>query len=45
MRTATTTATEGAYELSVNYPGVARAGLDIPWQVTVKPSAVGSARS
>ena len=35
VRTATSTATEGAYELSVSYASIARAGLDVPWQVTV----------
>jgi hypothetical protein len=35
VRTSTSTATEGDYELSLDYASVARAGLDVPWQVTV----------
>jgi hypothetical protein len=35
VRTATSTATEGGYQLSISYASIARAGLDVPWQVTV----------
>ena len=35
VRSTTTTATGGDYELSVRYAAVARPGLDVPWQVTV----------
>jgi hypothetical protein len=34
-RTSSMTATEGDYELHLEYAGIARAGLDVPWQVTV----------
>lgn len=34
-RSATKTATEGDYTVSVQYARIARAGLDVPWQVTV----------
>lgn len=35
VRTATATAEGGGHRLSVTYASVARAGLDVPWQVTV----------
>ena len=35
VRTSSSTATEGDYELTLEYAGIARAGLDVPWQVTV----------
>lgn len=36
VRTTTTSATGGGYDLSVRHAAVARAGLDVPWQVTVR---------
>jgi hypothetical protein len=35
VHTSTATASRGGYSMSLRYPGVARAGLDIGWQVTV----------
>jgi hypothetical protein len=35
VRTTTNTATGGGYEVSVEYAWIARAGLDVPWTVTV----------
>lgn len=35
VRTGTSTASGNGYDLSVTYASVARAGLDVPWQVTV----------
>jgi hypothetical protein len=35
VHTSTATASRGGYYMSLRYPGVARAGLDIEWQVTV----------
>ena len=35
VRVAATTAVEGEYRLSLQHAGLARAGLDVPWQVTV----------
>lgn len=35
VRTATATASDNGYELDVTYASVARAGLDVPWRVTV----------
>lgn len=35
VRTGTAEATGDGYDLSVTYASVARAGLDVPWQVTV----------
>jgi hypothetical protein len=35
MRTATGSVDRGGYHLSLTYPRIARAGLDVPWQVTV----------
>jgi hypothetical protein len=35
VHTSTATASRGGYTMSLRYPGVARAGLDIEWQVTV----------
>jgi hypothetical protein len=34
--TATVRATSGGYELELTYASTARAGLDVPWQVTVR---------
>jgi hypothetical protein len=36
VRTATVSASSGGYELTVEYPRVARAGLDALWRVTVR---------
>lgn len=36
VRTSTTSATGGGYTVSVEYAWVARAGLDVPWTVTVE---------
>lgn len=35
VRRASTSASAGGYRLSLQYPRIARAGLDVPWQVTV----------
>lgn len=35
VRAATTSASADGYRLSLHYPRIARAGLDVPWQVTV----------
>ena len=35
VRSASTTATDGDYELTLEYADIARAGIDVPWQVTV----------
>lgn len=35
VRTATETADSGGWQLSLEHASVARAGLDVPWQVTV----------
>jgi hypothetical protein len=35
VHTSTATASRDGYSMSLRYPGVARAGLDIEWQVTV----------
>jgi hypothetical protein len=35
VHTSTATASRGGYTMSLRYPGIARAGLDIEWQVTV----------
>jgi hypothetical protein len=35
VRTSTSTATDGDYELTLEYADISRAGLDTPWQVTV----------
>ncbi len=37
--TATSTATGDGYRVSVSYASIARAGLDVPWQVTVTSTA------
>jgi hypothetical protein len=39
VRSATATDSGSGYRLSVEYPLVARAGLDVPWRVTVESSA------
>jgi hypothetical protein len=36
VHTSTATASGGGYTMSLRYPAVARAGLDIEWQVTVR---------
>jgi hypothetical protein len=36
VRARTTTATRAGYRLTVTYPWVARAGLDVPWHVEVR---------
>ncbi|HEY2879930.1 MAG TPA: hypothetical protein VGJ24_15265, partial [Nocardioides sp.] len=36
VRTSTATASRGGYSMSLRYPAVARAGLDVEWQVTVR---------
>lgn len=36
VRKATATASGGGYTISVEYARIARAGLDVPWQVTVR---------
>ena len=36
VRTATETDTGGGYSLSVDHASIARAGLDVPWEVTVR---------
>ena len=36
VRTSTVSASRGGYELTVEYPRVARAGLDASWRVTVR---------
>lgn len=38
VRSATSTADDGTWHLSVEHPTVARAGLDVPWQATVQHS-------
>jgi hypothetical protein len=38
VKTATVSASEAGYDLTVVYPHVARAGLDIPWRATVTHS-------
>jgi hypothetical protein len=35
VHTSSATASRGGYTMSLRYPGVARAGLDVEWQVTV----------
>lgn len=35
VRTATSSASEGGYDLSLRHASIARAGLDVPWEVTV----------
>jgi hypothetical protein len=35
VRTATAAASGGGYDLTVHYPWLARAGLDVPWSVTI----------
>ena len=35
MKTGTVSATTGSYRLELQYPRIARAGLDAPWQLTV----------
>lgn len=35
VRTTTVSASGGGYRISVTYASLARAGLDVPWQVTV----------
>ena len=35
VRTSTATDRAGGFQLSVDYASIARAGLDVPWQVTV----------
>jgi hypothetical protein len=35
VHTSSATASRGGYTMTLRYPGVARAGLDIQWQVTV----------
>lgn len=35
VRSETTSASGGGYQLTVTYASVARGGLDVPWQVTV----------
>ncbi|MCR8691743.1 hypothetical protein NWP13_04275 [Rhodococcus pyridinivorans] len=35
VRSSTATAKGGGYELDLTYPRIARAGLDVPWKVTV----------
>lgn len=39
VRTATASADSADYDLDVTYAAVARAGLDVPWQVTVTSRA------
>ena len=36
VRSSTATAQGGGYELDLTYPRIARAGLDVPWEVTVR---------
>jgi hypothetical protein len=36
VRSREASATAGGYQLSLTYPWVARAGLDVPWRVTVR---------
>jgi hypothetical protein len=36
VRTATASAEADGWQLSVDYPGTARAGLDVPWTATVR---------
>lgn len=36
VHTSTATASRGGYTMSLRYPNVARAGLDVEWQVTVR---------
>jgi hypothetical protein len=35
VHTRDTTASRDGYTMTLRYPGIARAGLDVPWQVTV----------
>jgi hypothetical protein len=35
VHTSTATTSRDGYTLTLRYPGIARAGLDVPWQVTV----------
>lgn len=35
MKTGTVSAASGGYQLQLQYPRIARAGLDTPWQLTV----------
>ncbi|MFL6136988.1 MAG: hypothetical protein ACJ74O_04225 [Frankiaceae bacterium] len=51
-RTATASASGGGYDLTVHYPWMARAGLDVPWSATVhhaggfsKPITIGISAS
>jgi hypothetical protein len=39
VRSATATDSGSGYRLSVEYPLVARAGLDVPWRITVESAA------
>jgi hypothetical protein len=39
VRAATETDTGGGYSLSVDHASIARAGLDVPWEVTVRSEA------
>lgn len=41
VRSATVSTTGAGYALAVEYPEVARAGLDVPWSVTVTAPASG----
>ncbi len=38
VRTTTSTASSGAYEISVEHAWIARAGLDVPWTATIHRS-------
>ena len=40
VRTSTASADAGGYHLSVEYPAIARAGLDTVWRVTVRRDSV-----
>ena len=42
VRSATSTAHDGTWHLSVEHPTVARAGLDVPWQATVSTRAASA---
>lgn len=44
VRSATTEVTGQGYRMSITYPRIARAGLDVPWRVTVAhPGGFGKA--
>jgi len=46
VRSRDASATAGGYQLSLTYPSVARAGLDVPWRVTVRrPGGFGGQKS